>query len=560
MASNKVSVVLQPLDSCDFVSTLRSFCRMLLSCVGPEGGIKIVISGAGYTTFTSSSSRLLNNITLSNPICVFIKQIIQSQINAFFDHGLYTGILITSLLEKILSHNIGLSVPAAASVIEHLSSILLSLFDLSCIKLKADFSTVEQLLALVKSVLSSKPTCGLTRVDIQNLQLSIVKGFLQTTNKTFGDVIVECIEASEMKSDVFPGILYQINYDDISTVLYEKCNKKGYISLLLFNIMLTGEDTSKISENRSIRLEGRKNYNSFVEEAVKLFEQLVELNIDVVACQKVVHPTLCLYLQRKGILLLDRMGTDLTHAVEKLSGATPISSIKHCSQDPDGLRSLLGTVEALRMVEHGQKYYVLLEKSGSNIATLIAHAPNEEAAVELKVVIKQSLSALHCLTIYPALVPGAGCTEMSLVIRLQDLAVNDFDNCTRSQLESCVSWLQIALLSAAGFTTASSSHLTADTVFGHAWKPDREACCCGLVSVKMVHDGYGRWIEVFNNDGNLLLQDITALSALSSFSLSVKEDTVVDLFQSKHNAMKLSLESCVNLLGIGMIVYKSPND
>jgi hypothetical protein len=37
------------------------------------------------------------------------------------------------------------------------------------------------------------------------------------------------------------------------------------------------------------------------------------------------------------------------------------------------------------MVEHGQKYYVLLEKSGSNIATLMAHAPNEEAAVELKV-------------------------------------------------------------------------------------------------------------------------------------------------------------------------------
>lgn len=385
MASSEVSVVLQPLDSSDFVSALRLFRRMLLSCVGPEGGIKIVISGAGYTTFTSSSTRLLNNITLSNPICVFIKQIIQSQINAFLDHGLYTGILITSLLEKILSHNIGLSIPAVASIIEHLSSILLSLFDLNCIKLKADFSTVKQLLAVVKSILSTKPTCGLSKADIQNLQLSIVKGFLQTTNETFGDVIVECIEAAEVKSDVFPGILYHINYDDISTVLYEKCNKKGCIFLLLFNIMLTGEETSKVSENRSIKLEEPKSSNSFVEEAMKLFEQIVELNIDVVACQKVVHPTLCLYLQRKGILLLDRMGTDLTHAVEKLSGAIPISSIKHCSEDPGGLRSLLGTVETLRMVEHGQKYYVLLEKSGSTITTLVAHAPNEEAAMELKV-------------------------------------------------------------------------------------------------------------------------------------------------------------------------------
>jgi McKusick-Kaufman syndrome protein len=385
MASKNVSVVLQPLDSSDFISALRSFRRMLLSCVGPQGGIKILVSGAGYTTFTSSSSRLLNNITLSNPICLFIDQIIKSQINAYHDHGLYTGILITSLLEKVLSHEVGLSVTQVTSIIEYLNSILMGLFDLCCIKLKVDFSTVKQLLPLVKSVLSSKPACGLTGADIQTLQLSIIKGFLQTTGKTLGDVIVQCTEASEMRSQVFSGILYQINYDDISPVLSQKCNKKGCISLLLFNIVLTGEGTSKISENRSIKLEGPQDDNSFVEEALKLFEQIVELNIDVIACQKLVHPTLCLYLQRKGILLLDRMGTELTHALEKLSGATPISSIRHCPRDPDGLRSLLGTVEVLRLVEQGRKFYVSLENAGSNIATLIAHAPNEEAAMELKV-------------------------------------------------------------------------------------------------------------------------------------------------------------------------------
>lgn len=385
MASNKASLVLQPLDSTDFVSTLRSFWRMLQSCVGPEGGIKILISGASYATFTSSSHRLLSNITLSNPICVFINQIMQSQINTYGDHGLYTGILITSLLENILSHHIGLSVPAAAGVIGQLNSSLQSLFDLSCIKLKVDFSTVKQLLPLVKSVLSSKPTCGLTGAEIQNLQLSIVKGFLQTTNKTVGDVIVECTEASEMKSQLFPGILYQISYDDISAILHEKCNKNGCITLVLFNIMLTGEETSKISESRGVKLEGPKNDDSFVRAALKLFEQIAELHIEIVACQKVVHPTLSLYLKRKGILLLDRMGTELTHAVEKLSGATPISSIRHCPHDPDCLRSLCGTVEALKLIEHGQKFYVLLEKAGSSIATLVAHAPNEEATRELKV-------------------------------------------------------------------------------------------------------------------------------------------------------------------------------
>jgi hypothetical protein len=118
----------------------------------------------------------------------------------------------------------------------------------------------------------------------------------------------------------------------------------------------------------------------------------------------------------------------------------------------------------------------------------------------------------------------------------------------------------MALLSAAGFTTIDSSLLTVDTVFGHAWKPNSEACNCGLVSTEMVHDGSGRWIEVFNNYGILLLQDITVLSALSSVPLILKEAAVIDLFCSKHNAVKLALENCVNLLGIGMIVYKAPND
>ena len=140
-------------------------------------------------------------------------------------------------------------------------------------------------------------------------------------------------------------------------------------------------------------------------------------------------------------------------------------------------------------------------------------------------------------------------------------AVRDFNkyNCTKHQLESCISWLQIALLSAAGFTTAHSSVIAVDTLFGHAWKSNRETCCCGLVSMKMVHDGSGRQIEVFNNDGILLLQDIMVLSALSSFPLNPKEEAVVDLFESKHSAVKLSLESCINLLGIGMIVYRSPS-
>ncbi|XP_069672681.1 molecular chaperone MKKS-like [Periplaneta americana] len=561
MTSQKVSIALQPLDSSEFISTLRSFKGLLLSCVGPEGGIKILISGGGYTTYTSSSTRLLNNITISNPICLFISQIMKSQMNAYHDHGLYTGILITSLLESILSHQIGLPVSAISNVFENLKDILTNLFEMNCIKLQVDFSTVQQLLPLVQSIISSKPACGLTKTAIQNLQLNIVKGFLQTFDKTMGDVLVECTESSEIESRVVPGVLYHINYDDISKILNEKSNKEGTMSLMLFNIMLTGEDDKKTSENRSIRLEGNKRNETFMVEALSLFQQIEKLNVDIVACQKVVHPSLCLYLQRRGILLLDRMGTVLTQAVEKLTGATPISSIRHCPQDTDGLRKMCGAVDSIKLERCGQRNYVLFEKAGSKVATLIVPAPNEEAATELKVVIKQSLSALRSLMMHPALTPGAGCLEMSLAVRLQHQAMGDSDkyDCTVSQLSSCISWLQKALLAAAGLT-AGFSLLTVDSVFGHLWKVDKERCCCGLVFANMVCEKSGRWTEVSNNQGALFLQNTTFLSSLSSDPLTLIENVVVDLHRSKQNAVMVSVESCLNLLGIGMIVYKSDNE
>ncbi|KAJ4434272.1 hypothetical protein ANN_22824 [Periplaneta americana] len=136
---------------------------------------------------------------------------------------------------------------------------------------------------------------------------------------------------------------------------------------------------------------------------------------------------------------------------------------------------------------------------------------------------------------------------------------SDKCDCTVSQLSSCISWLQKALLAAAGLT-AGFSLLTVDSVFGHLWKVDKERCCCGLVFANMVCEKSGRWTEVSNNQGALFLQNTTFLSSLSSDPLTLIENVVVDLHRSKQNAVTVSVESCLNLLGIGMIVYKSDNE
>ncbi|KAJ9585945.1 hypothetical protein L9F63_020402 [Diploptera punctata] len=557
MASDKVSVVLQPLDGHEFISILRSFRRMLSSCIGPRAGIKIVITPAGYITYTSSSSRLLNSIILENPICVYINQIIKSQMKTYQDCGLYCGIFITTLLENVLTKEMDLPFPAVIKIIEYLTSEMESVFNLNSMKMKVDFSTIKQLLPLVQSILSSKPLCGLTEPQIENLQFNIVKGFVQTIGSPIGRLVVECTDGSEMESKVFPGLLYQIKHEDLVN-LNDKCTKEG-ITILLFNIMLTDvEDDIKISDNRDVKIEKNTKKNYFLEESLSLFEEVVNMNVDIVACQKVVDPALCFYLERRGILVLERLGTDLTVLLEKLSQATSISTVNfNCLRDK--LAGFFGRIDIIKQIQFGKRHYLLLEKKSGNMATLICNAPNEEAATELKVVIKQCISALNSLILYPEVTPGAGCFEMSFSIRLMIQVLNKFDNsiCTRSQIESCISWFQKALVYSAGMCNESSSHFTVDSVYGHVWKFNKENCCCGLISHDMVKkQGNVEWVQFFNNEGTFFLQNLKLFSKLSSDSLALKEHAIVDLYKSKENAIKLCVETCVSLLGIGMVVYK----
>ena len=125
-------------------------------------------------------------------------------------------------------------------------------------------------------------------------------------------------------------------------------------------------------------------------------------------------------------------------------------------------------------------------------------------------------------------------------------------------MELYLSSLQMALLSSTGLSYKSASNLLTDTIFGHLWKPYKESCCCGLIVSETVKRN-GEWIQFFSNEGILLLQNFESFSKLSSNQLMSKENALVDLYKSKQCSVILSIETCINLLQIGMIVYKSPD-
>lgn len=56
-------------------------------------------------------------------------------------------------------------------------------------------------------------------------------------------------------------------------------------------------------------------------EAAEIFiDEAIAAGIRIIACQRVVHPSLLMKLKRKGILVLQRLGKQMAESIEKLSG------------------------------------------------------------------------------------------------------------------------------------------------------------------------------------------------------------------------------------------------
>ncbi|KAK7868210.1 hypothetical protein R5R35_000614 [Gryllus longicercus] len=549
---DKLETVVQELQSTEFLNIVRTFLEFLKSCFGPRGGIKILVSSGGISFVSSSSSRVLNNHIISHPLCTFVSQVMNSQTMMFGDNGLYTGILTMSLLERSLKES-EITQSQTQHLIQGLSSQIHYLLEMNSIKLKLDFSTVTQFLPIVKAILSSKPSCGLNNKELEKLSVQIIKVFLNTINDDFGDIMIMNVN-DLLETTVLNGILYQIDIEekfvqDFVEVVTDKLQKK--IPLLLFDIMLT--DTK--NELEEVTEEGC----TLLKEAVFVFECAVKIGVKIIACQKVVHQSLRLLLQRNGILLMDRLGSELCGTVEKMSGAKPISSLKNTTVKT--LRSCLGSVDSVKFIRFGSKPFVVLEKNSTNTASLLLCCSNEEAFVELKLITRQALKALRQVTCQPFVLPGAGCLEMWLATQLR---VQDTSDPAKRVLEkTAIGWLQKSFITISALLETSDKCMAADTAYCHnwnSWDPDLSSSCrCGLVKADDVKAAGGSWVQPNQFSINDLVFPLpNQFNKHPLHPNRIHEAAVVDVHISKRNAIKLALETCVNILSIGFVVYKSP--
>ncbi|XP_053730331.1 McKusick-Kaufman/Bardet-Biedl syndromes putative chaperonin [Synchiropus splendidus] len=539
-----------PLDKAEVQTKLRHLSQLLRSCVGPSGRLKQVHNNiGGQVTTTSTSCVLLAAISSSHPLLNLIIQSVRSHVSRFCDCGLQAGILCISLIEA--SERGALRGSVAIRVYKHLLSLCdayLHQDKCGCV-VQLDFSSSQNFITLARSVVSSKPACVLTGAEQLHISTLLVKSFLLTVpcsspgSAALGRTITMPMEGLPvLDSAVFPGVLL-----DLPEFITE-FHTSGPLRVALFAISLAG-DLPGIGDGTVEVHQGVDTDSQVVDELMKIAEQVVQDEVKLLVCQKVVHPVLQHYLRSHGVVVVERVGIRFMEPLAELTGARPVGTLHTAIPS-----KAYGEVKNVQLRPFGSKNLLHLHPAEQSVTcTMVLCHRNETMLNELKVACQKAEHVLRLTLREPKSLLGGGCTETHLAAYIRHQCEHNNREtastlgCTPGEYLLGVEAFCSSLECVARALEHSHSSSIIDPTGAHHWTlqadvtPEQmqsHVCGCGL------RNNYKRSCSMTEGPG---------------FSPELPEETalrcrVLDSFTAKKNALQVAVETANIVLDVNFII------
>ncbi|XP_007954614.1 McKusick-Kaufman/Bardet-Biedl syndromes putative chaperonin [Orycteropus afer afer] len=489
----------EPLTSGRVRSMLSVLKRIVTSCYGPSGRLKqLHNSVGGHVCTTSQSSALLRSLLVTHPILKILTASMQNHVSCVSDCGLFMAILCCNLIENVQEIDL-----TPTTVIE-LNKLLLSLCtnylksEVCGCRIPVDFSSTQILLCLVRSILTSKPACMLTRKEVDHISALVLRAFLLTIPEKAKDyvilgktIIVPLKDQRVMDSTVLPGMLIEMSEVQLMRMLPMK--KSSALKVALFCVSLSG-DFSDTGEGTLVVSYGVDLESAVLDQLLNLGWQLVRDQIDIVMCQKVIHPSLKQFLSTHRVIAIDRVGVALMEPLSKMTGTQPIGSLSSISP------SSYGSVKDLCTAKFGSKRFFHLIPHEVTVSSLLLCNRSDTTWDELKLTCQTALHVLQLTIKEPFVFLGGGCTETHLAAYIRHKTLNEpgsilkGNECTQTALRLIAEAFCSALESLAGSLEHDGGEILTDMKYGHFWSVQSDCpplvnwpdllsrCGCGLHS------------------------------------------------------------------------------
>ncbi|EGV93075.1 McKusick-Kaufman/Bardet-Biedl syndromes putative chaperonin [Cricetulus griseus] len=515
----------EPLTSEKVRSTLSVLKGILASCYGPSGRLKQLHNGlGGCVCTTSQSSALLRNLSVTHPVLKVLTASVQNHVSCFGDCGLFTAILCCNLIENI--QRIGLTPTKVTKLNKYLLGLCTSYLKseaCSC-RIPVDLSSTHIFLGLVHSVLTSKPACMLNKKEADHISALILKAFLLTIPESAEDrvilgksIIVPLKGQRVTDSTVLPGLLIEMS--EVQLRRLSLTQKSSALKVALFCVSLSG-DFSNAGEGTVVVSCQVSLENAVLEQLLNLGRQLVGDQVDLVLCQKVIHPSLKQFLSEHHIIAIDRVGVTLMEPLSKVTGAMPIGSLNTIPS------TAYGSVKDLCSARFGSKHFFHLIPNEATVCSLLLCSRNDTAWEELKI---------HNQT--------------------EDI-VRD-DGYSQAELQIATEAFCSALESVAGSLEHDGGEILLDMKYGHFWSgpsasasvvnwPDMlSRCRCGLYNSQ---EGLS-WSFLRST-----YHPFAPQTCLSQAAVGAASNLTVDCFTAKLSGLQVAVETANLILDLSYVI------
>lgn len=317
---NVMKQLSSPLTNEDNIKATNLFKLVAQSSMGPKGCLKMLQNTCGgLVTITSSSHRLLTVLKFSNPYNRLVAAALVNHLKLYDNDGLYLIFLTLEQLNR--SMKLGIQPSLISAVCQKLQHSLVNHLETCSLKLQVNFDNLDLLLALTKSILTSKPACGLNEKQRNHLAYLLLRYFLNSVpqSESIDEKVgtFHFITESGLSLDhcqLFEGLLIEV-YDakNIQTV-------SGLQKCALFHISLSGDVETSLSDEKWTIHDNFNIVDSCTKHVMEICAQVVSEGVSLVACQKVIHPRAKKYLTNYGIIVLDRLGQLSFQALQELTG------------------------------------------------------------------------------------------------------------------------------------------------------------------------------------------------------------------------------------------------
>lgn len=568
-ATNKTFSTMSDVTVMDKLKTLVELAK---SCYGPNGRLKMIQSQCGgHVTVTSTSQRLFSNMPISHPVVKVIIHGVQNQLKAASDFGLFTCLLCCSLVLNMLKsgENQLLCSRAVAKLANFCHEYLTS--DECEAMLSINFDSHKPLLAVVRTVIDSKPGCCLiNETEKETIAGILLKAFLNSfdtsdcTNIKLLPVLTSTIEGKPvLESHLIDGILFDAPTipAHLSWKWAWKRNARSQIKVVVFSASLSG-DTNLFPDVQYNVASGLSSDKMVVDRILKIMNQAIKDEVNIVACQKVIHPSVIRHLARHGVFSLERLSIRFIHAVEKLCGAVLVQTL--ISEDMTSYYGYLDDVE--HRVINGRSY-LHLSNANIKVQTIVLCQRTDQSLEELKHVCNTAIDTLTHLLRDSKVFVGGGCLESHLAHKIRKSVqenkhqVKEELNCSEAQLSVLSDTFAACLETVAMSTVESTDFHFSDGKYHHCWASvvtddddadnSNKVCTCRLVQKCDVNADDFRTMGFSGKDHHSTMSEPADIRPLQIVSGKEK----VDLFRSKLMAFRTATEIASTALMVDNIIY-----